>query len=87
MAKKKIQFEDFLTKLEKTVEDLERGDLTLDQSLARYEQGVKALRQCYEILRDAEKRVEILLKNEDGSTITAPFEPEETPPSDDKEAS
>ena len=85
MAKKKIQFEESMTRLEKTVEELERGDLTLDESLDRYEEGVKALRQCYEILRDAEKRVEILLKNEDGSLATAPFEAEEKPEAGEKE--
>jgi exonuclease VII small subunit len=51
--------------------------LTLDDSLARYEEGVKALKKCYEILRDAEKRVEVLLKSDDGEPKTAPFEPEE----------
>jgi exodeoxyribonuclease VII small subunit len=70
MAKSKPKFEEHLARLEKIVEELEGGDLTLDDSLARYEEGVKALKKCYEILRDAEKRVEILLK-------TAPFEPEE----------
>jgi exodeoxyribonuclease VII small subunit len=86
MAKKKIQFEDHLAKLEKIVEELERGDLTLDEALARYEEGVRALRQCFEVLRDAEKRVEVLLKNEDGSLTTAPFEPEEAPESEESES-
>ncbi len=58
--------------------------MTLDDSLARYEEGVKALKKCYEILRDAEKRVEVLLKSDDGELKTAPFEPEEEsePPKD-----
>ena len=63
--------------LEKIVEELEGGDLTLDESLARYEEGVKALKKCYEILRDAEKRVEILLKSDDGTLKTTPFKPDE----------
>jgi exodeoxyribonuclease VII small subunit len=77
MAKSKPKFEEHLACLEKIVAELEGGDLTLDDSLARYEEGVKALKKCYEILRDAEKRVEILLKSEDGELKTAPFEPEE----------
>ena len=77
MAKSKPKFEEHLARLEKIVEELEGGDLTLDDSLARYEEGVKALKKCYEILRDAEKRVEILLKSDDGELKTAPFEPEE----------
>jgi exodeoxyribonuclease VII small subunit len=77
MAKSKPKFEEQLARLEKIVAELEGGDLTLDDSLARYEEGVKALKKCYEILRDAEKRVEILLKSDDGELKTAPFEPEE----------
>lgn len=76
MAKQKVKFEEYLAKLEKTVAELEGGDLTLDESLARYEEGVKALKRCYEILRDAEKRVELLLKNEEGGLTTEPFEPD-----------
>jgi exodeoxyribonuclease VII small subunit len=79
MAKSKPKFEEHLARLEKIVEELEAGDLTLDDSLARYEEGVKALKKCYEILRDAEKRVEVLLKSDEGELKTAPFEPEEEP--------
>jgi exodeoxyribonuclease VII small subunit len=77
MAKTRPRFEEHLARLEKIVEELEGGNLTLDDSLARYEEGVKALKKCYEILREAEKRVEVLLKSEDGALKTAPFEPEE----------
>ena len=78
MAKSKMKFEEGLARLETIVEELESGDLTLDESLARYEEGVKAFKKCHEILRDAEKRVESLVKADDGSTGVAPFEPEET---------
>ena len=77
MAKGKIKFETALDRLEKIVDELESGDLTLDDSIARYEEGVKALQKCYEILRDAEKKVEVLLESGSGETETAPFEPEE----------
>jgi len=76
---------DVADRLEKIVAELEAGDLTLDDSLARYEEGVKALKKCYEILRDAEKRVEILLKSDDGELKTAPFEPEEEDEASKKE--
>ena len=75
MAKNKVKFEEALARLEKIVEELENGELTLDDSLARYEEGVKALNKCHEILRDAERRVEMLLKAENGSPRTEPFEP------------
>ncbi len=75
---RKVKFEDALSKLEKIVADLESGDLTLDDSLARYEEGVNALKKCYEVLRDAEKRVEMLLKGDDGTLKTVPFESKES---------
>lgn len=74
MARAKARFEDALKRLEKIVDELECGDLTLDASIARYEEGVKALKQCYEILRNAEKKVEILLQGENGEVKTAPFD-------------
>jgi len=77
MSKGRVKFEDNLARLEKIVEEMEAGDLTLDESLARYEEGVKALKRCYELLRDAEKKVEILLKGEDGALKAEPFEPAE----------
>jgi len=77
MARSKLKFEERLSRLEQIVEEMEAGDLTLDESLARYEEGVKALKKCYELLRDAEKRVEILLKGEDGALKVEPFEPAE----------
>ncbi len=72
----KAKFEESLARLEQMLEELESGRLTLDESLARYEEGVKALKKCYEVLRDAEKRVELLIKTEDDQLDTAPFEPE-----------
>ena len=72
----KVKFEEALERVEKAARDLVGGQLPLDESLARYEEGVKALKQCYEILRDAEKRVEILVQGEDGKLTAAPFSPE-----------
>jgi exodeoxyribonuclease VII small subunit len=77
MASKQVKFEEALVRLEKIVEDLETGDLTLDESIAKYEEGVGALKECYAMLRDAEKKVEVLLQDEtaeDGAPRTAPFE-------------
>ena len=74
MAKAKVKFEEKLARLEKIVDEMESGDLTLDESLAKYEEGVNALKKCYEMLRDAEKRVEVLLKGEDGELKVEPFE-------------
>lgn len=84
MAKKQLKFEEALARIEKIVEELEAGTLSLDDSLSRYEEGVKALQKCYAMLRDAEKKVEILLKGEDGSMKTAPFEQESESASTEK---
>ncbi len=78
MAKKK--FEEALQELETIVQRLEDGNLSLDESLALFEDGIKLSRLCSQRLDEAEKRVEILLKNENGSLSRQPFEPEEDSP-------
>ena len=69
-------FESQLASLERIVRELERGDLPLEQSLELFEQGVKLSRECQERLNEAERRIEVLLRGGDGSTIAVPFEPE-----------
>jgi exodeoxyribonuclease VII small subunit len=70
-------FEAQLATLERIVRELERGDLPLEQSLDLFEQGVKLSRECQERLNEAERRIEVLLRGGDGSTIAVPFEPDE----------
>ena len=67
-------FEGQLASLERIVRELERGDLPLEQSLELFEQGVRLSRECQERLNEAERRIEVLLRGGDGSTIAAPFE-------------
>ena len=69
-----VKFEDALKNLEKIVEDLEGGELSLDKSLARYEEGIKLVRFCQKKLEQAKKKVEILVKTKDGKTKLEPFE-------------
>ena len=71
----KIKFEESLKKLEEIVEQLERGDLTLDESLTRYENGIKLYKQCLALLESAEKKVQILTKKESGKFQTEDFLP------------
>ena len=59
-------FEDALAKLEALVKELEGGELTLENSLARYEQGVRLARFCSAKLEEAEKRIELLSVDEQG---------------------
>jgi exodeoxyribonuclease VII small subunit len=65
-------FERSYEELESLVRKLEGGELTLDESLAHYEHGVAALKRCYRILEQAEKRLELLVREGDGSLATRP---------------
>ncbi|MEK6698150.1 MAG: exodeoxyribonuclease VII small subunit [Nitrospirota bacterium] len=75
MAEKK--FEAALARLEEIVKELEKGDLPLEQSLKLFEEGVKLSRICNKQLEDAERKVEILLKDKAGTMTAQPFEDEE----------
>jgi len=71
-------FESSLEELEQIVRQLEGGDLPLDRSLELFEQGVRLSRECQQRLDEAERKVEILLRGNDGAYKAAPFEePEE----------
>ena len=69
-----IKFEEALKKLEKIVEDLENGNIPLDESLEKYEEGIRLSRICSKKLEAAKKKVEILLKSDDGSAELKPFD-------------
>jgi exodeoxyribonuclease VII small subunit len=68
------KFETSLMKLEEIVKRLENGSLTLEDSLKAFEEGVKHASFCSGRLEDAERRVEVLLKQKDGSLKKEPFE-------------
>ena len=74
MAEKK--FEDALARLEAIVKELESGDLPLEQSLKMFEEGIKLSRVCHKRLEEAERRVEILLKDKAGTVVAQPFQEE-----------
>lgn len=67
-------FEEALKTLESVVERLERGDLSLEESLQSFEQGVHSATQCRKLLQDVETKVELLLKNQSGELTVEPFE-------------
>jgi exodeoxyribonuclease VII small subunit len=71
MAKDK--FEDALSRLEEIVRKMESGDLSLDESLKVFEEGIKLVRICSKKLEEAERRIEILIKDEQGDLCLAPF--------------
>ncbi|MEK6324876.1 MAG: exodeoxyribonuclease VII small subunit [Acidobacteriota bacterium] len=67
-------FEASLEELEQIVRHLEAGDLPLDRSLELFEQGVRLSRECQKRLDEAERKVEILLRGNDGAFKATPFE-------------
>ena len=69
MSEKNQTFEASLQELEKIVRRLEDGDLPLEESLKLFEKGVRLSRECQERLNAAERRIEILLKDEKGNPI------------------
>ena len=71
------KFEDAFQKLESIVKKLEDGNLTLEESLKAFEEGVRLFRFCSKKLDEAEKKVEILLKDTDGRLVPKPFSLEE----------
>jgi exodeoxyribonuclease VII small subunit len=71
-----VKFEKALERLEKIVDELESGSLDLDDSLKAYEEGVKLIKLCSKKLNEAEKKIEILTK-EEGKLSTKPFSVEE----------
>lgn len=80
-----LSFEKALEDLEKIVEKLEKGGLSLSESLALFEKGIKLARFLREELEKAEKKVSILLKDEEGKVKEELFELEEAQDSPEKE--
>ena len=69
----KEKFEDALSRLEEIIHKMEAGDLSLDESLKAFEEGIKLVRLCAKKLEDAERRVDFLVKNEQGDLSLVPF--------------
>lgn len=68
-------FEESLKKLESIVEQLEKGDLSLEDSIKLFEEGTELSAQCKKELETAEGKVQMLIKQRDGSMKTVPFPP------------
>ncbi len=71
---KKDRYEDHLKAVEDAVRSLEEGKLDLEDSIERYESGMRALNRCREILGQMEKRIEQLVQQKDGSLVVKPLE-------------
>jgi exodeoxyribonuclease VII small subunit len=83
MAKKdaeKQKFEGALEELEKVVERLESGELSLEDSLAAFEEGIRLVKFCNQKLTEVEKKIELLVKDKDGKLQLRPLEDEDEEP-------
>lgn len=68
-----ISFEDKMKKLEEIAVELEKGELDLDSSVTKFEEGMKLSKECSEILEKAEKKITMLIKGEDGELVEKNF--------------
>jgi len=72
-----LTFEEAIDNLEKIVSELETGKLSLDESVKKFESGMKLSKYCNEVLNNAEKEITILLEQEDGTVKEEVFKTEE----------
>ena len=77
MKEEKQNFEEAIKELEVIASELENGDLSLDESVAKFEEGMKLSKKCSDLLEDAEKRITILLKDDDNNVKEENFIQEE----------
>lgn len=69
-------FESSLEELERIVRELEQGELPLEKSLELFERGVKLSRECQDRLNQAERKIEVLMRDNQGRPVVKPFAPE-----------
>ena len=79
------KFEKDLEKLENIVNTLEEGGLPLDDSIKKFEEGIKLAKRCEKALSSAEKKIEVLTKDAKGNVTTKPFADEDDGEEEDDE--
>ena len=72
-AKKKLNFEGSMARLEEIVALLEKGEAPLEQAMALFEEGARLLRECTKQLDEAEQKVSLLTAGKDGEIVEEPF--------------
>ena len=75
-AKKKMNFEQAMTRLDEIVTALERGEAPLDEAMKLFEEGSRLMRECTQMLDQAEQKVTLLTAGADGMPQEEPFEEE-----------
>lgn len=76
-SKKAVDFESALNELEALVNSMEEGDLSLEESLAAFEKGIKLTRECQAMLSSAEQRVQLLMEK-NGEPVLSEFDTDAT---------
>ncbi|MCL2341613.1 MAG: exodeoxyribonuclease VII small subunit [Firmicutes bacterium] len=69
----KLNFEEAMKELENIVQQLEKGELNLDDSMKKFEEGVNLSKKCSKYLENAEKKISILVRQEDGTVSEENF--------------
>jgi exodeoxyribonuclease VII small subunit len=72
-----MKFDEALNRLEEIVRELERGDISLEEALSLYEEGIRLVKFCSKKLSEIERRIEVLTKDESGQLKTTPISEEE----------
>ncbi len=73
-SKESKSFEESLNELEKITTELEKGELSLDDAISKFESGIKLSKECSEKLNKAEKRINILVQSENGDMVEEKFD-------------
>lgn len=73
---KELSFEKAMEKLEEIVKKLETGDLELEDALEKFEQGMKYSKYCLDVLDRTEKKITLLMQDENGNITQEPFDDE-----------
>lgn len=77
----KLSFEKALEQLEQIVQEMEASELTLENALKKFEEGVKLSQFCSQKLDETEKKITLLMQQSDGNVKETPFQPnDDTPP-------
>jgi exodeoxyribonuclease VII small subunit len=79
-----LNFETAMDRLEKIVEQMESGQLPLEDLIVRYEEGMNLVKVCQERLTSAEQKIEVITRNSAGKPVVKEFEPSSEPKSDNK---
>ena len=68
-TRKSTNFEAAITELESLVEEMEQGDISLEESLKKFERGIELTRTCQQALQEAEQKVQMLIEKQQGDAI------------------